>query len=293
MDSVTRINSVRQKIADWRRAGERVAFVQTMGSLHKGHLALIAEARSKAERIVASVFVNPLQFGPGDDLARYPRAMERDKAALEEAGVDLLFAPTAFEMYPTGFERTTVVDVAELSGILEGQVQPTFCVGFATVTTKLLQIVQPDVAVYGEKDFQQLVIVRRLVADLCMPLEIAGVPVVRDHDGLAFGARNRLLTPRDRNVASRLYETLRLAQRRIREGERSFASVQEAGMRDLERGGIAPDYFSVRQSTDLMPPRADSRDLVILAAGRLGLTRLVDCIRLQLPAPTQASAAAR
>jgi pantoate--beta-alanine ligase len=293
MDTVTRINSVRQKIADWRRADERIAFVQTMGALHKGHLALIAEARAKADRIVASVFVNPLQFGPDDDMARYPRGLERDKSTLEEAGVDLMFAPTAFEMYPTGFERTTVVDAADLSGILEGQVLPSFCVGFATVTVKLLQIVQPDIAVYGEKDFQQLVIVRRLVADLCMPLEIAAVPVVRDHDGLAFGARNRLLTPRDRNVASRLHDALRHAQRRIREGERGFASVQELGLRELERGGFAPDYFSVRQSTDLMPPRAESRDLVILAAGRLGLARLVDCIRLQLQAPPQFAAGAR
>lgn len=282
MESVTRINSVRQRIAEWRRAGERIAFVQTKGAIHKGHLALVAEARSKARRVVVSIFVNPLEFGPDDDMARYPRTMERDKALLEEARADLVFAPTAFELYPTGFERTTQVDVPELAQILEGQARPQFVAGFATVAMKLMQIVQPDAAVYGEKDWQQLVIVRRMVTDLCLPLEIASVPVVRDHDGLAFGAGNRHLSPRDRNIASRLHDALRVARRRISEGERDYAQIQDAGVRELERAGFTPDYFSVRQATDLMPPRFDSRDLVVLAAARLGLTRLVDCMRLQI-----------
>jgi pantoate--beta-alanine ligase len=282
MEAVTRINSVRQRIAEWRRAGERIAFVQTKGAVHKGHLALVAEARARAQRTIVSIFVNPLEFGPDDDMARYPRTMERDKAALEDARVDLVFAPTAFEIYPTGFERTTQVDVPELAQILEGQSRPQFCSGFATVTMKLMQIMQPDVAVYGEKDYQQLVIVRRMVTDLCLPLDIVSVPVSRDHDGLAYGAGNRHLIPRDRNLASRLYDALRVARRRIGEGERDYTMIQDAGVRELERAGFTPDYFSVRQATDLMPPRFDSRDLVILAAARLGLTRLVDCMRLQI-----------
>jgi pantoate--beta-alanine ligase len=282
VESVTRIHSVRERIADWRAAGHKVGFVQTMGSLHKGHLAMIAEARTRAARVAVSVFVNPLQFGPDEDFGRYPRKIEADKTLLADVGADLLFAPTAFEMYPTGFERTTKVDVPELSQILEGQSRPTFIEGLATVTTKLLQIVQPDVAVYGEKDFQALVIIRRLVADLCMPVEIVAVPVVREHDGLAFGARNRHLSTRDRNVASRLHDALRYARKKLLEGERNFATVAETGLRDLDRGGFHVDYVAIRQATDLMPPRHDSRDLVILAAARLGLTRLVDCVHVQL-----------
>ncbi len=283
MESVTRSHSVRERIAEWRREGHKVAFVQTMGSLHKGHLALIADARARAPRVAVSVFVNPLQFGPDEDFGRYPRKTEADKTLLADAGASLMFAPTAFEMYPTGFERTTKVDVPELSQILEGQSRPYFIEGFATVTTKLLQIVQPDIAVYGEKDFQQLIVVRRLVADLCLPVEILSVPVVREHDGLAYGARNRHLSSRDRNIASRLFDTMKLARRRLIDGERNFAAVAETGFKELDRGGLSPEYFAIRQSGDLMPPRADSRDLVILAAARLGLTRLLDCQHVQLP----------
>lgn len=273
---------MREHVGKWRVEGQQVGFVQTMGALHKGHLAMIAEARRRAPRVAVSVFVNPLQFDPDEDFGRYPRKSEADREALAEAGVDLMFAPTAFEMYPTGFERTTTVDVPELSKILEGASRPTFIEGLCTVTTKLLQIVQPDVAVYGEKDYQALVIIRRLVADLCMPVEIASIGVVRDHDGLAFGARNRHLSQRDRNVASRLHDTLKLARKKVQDGERNFSAVAEAGIRELDRGGFHVDYLAIRQAADLMPPRADSRELVILAAARLGLARLVDCMHVQL-----------
>lgn len=283
MESVTRIQSVRERVGEWRKAGDAVALVQTMGCLHKGHLALIAEARQRAKRVVLSVFINPLQFGPQEDYGRYPRTIERDREFAGEAGVDLLFAPTTFEIFPTGFERSTRVDVPELSQILEGQSRPTHFEGVATITTKFLQIVQPDVAVLGEKDYQHLVIVRRLVADLCMPVEIAAVPVVRDHDGLAFGARNRFLTPRERNLAPRLFESLKHAKRRLGEGERDFAALQEGGFRELERAGFAPEYFSIRQAGDLLPPRFETREVVVLAAARLGGTRLVDCVPVQLP----------
>ncbi len=283
MESVTRTHSVRERIAEWRGEGHNVAFVQTMGALHKGHLALVAEARTRAPRVAVSVFVNPLQFGPDEDFGRYPRRTEADRALLADAGASLMFVPTAYEMYPTGMERTTKVDLPELSPILEGAVNPAFISGFATVTTKLLQIIQPDVAVYGEKDFQQLIVVKRLVADLCMPVEIASVAVVREHDGLAHGARNRHLATRDRNIASRLFDALKLARRKLMDGERNFASIAETGARELDRGGLKPDYFSIRQAPDLMPPRHDSRDLVVLGAVRIVLTRLVDCMRVQLP----------
>ena len=258
-----------------------------MGCLHKGHLALIAESRQRAKRVVVSVFINPLQFGPQEDYARYPRTIERDKELAAEADVDLLFTPTTFEIFPTGFERSTRVDVPELSRILEGQARPSHFEGVATITTKFLQIVQPDVAVLGEKDYQHLVIARRLVADLCMPVEIAAVPVVRDHDGLAFSARNRFLTPRERNLAPRLFEILKHAKRRLGEGERDFAVLQDVGFRELERAGFAPEYVSIRQAGDLLPPRFESRDVVVLAAARLGTTRLVDCIPVTLPPRTR------
>lgn len=289
METVTRIQSVRERVAQWRAAGHTVALVQTMGCLHKGHLALIAEARHRAQRVVVSVFINPLQFGPQEDYGRYPRTIEHDKELAAEAGVELLFAPTTFEIFPTGFERSTRVDVPELSRILEGQARPSHFEGVATITAKLLQIVQPDVAVLGEKDYQHLVIARRLVADLCMPVEIAAVPVVRDHDGLAFSARNRFLAPRERNLAPRLYETLKNAKRRLGEGERDFVALQEGGFRELERAGFTPEYFSIRQSGDLLPPRFESRDVVVLAAARLGSTRLVDCAHVPLPPRARAA----
>jgi len=287
VETVTRIHSVRERVAEWRAAGPTVALVQTMGCLHKGHLALIAEARSRAKRCVVTVFVNPLQFGPSEDFSRYPRTIEHDKELAAEAGVDLLFLPTTFEMFPTGFERSTRVDVPELSQILEGQFRPGHFEGLATITTKFLQIVQPDVAVLGEKDYQHLVIVRRLVADLCMPVEIAAVPVARDHDGLAFSARNRLLAPRERNLAPRLYEALKSARRRLSDGDRDFATLQETGLRDLERAGFAPDYFSIRQAADLLPLRFESREVVVLAAARLGTTHLSDCVLVHLPPRTR------
>ena len=287
METVTRIQSVRERVAEWRAADHSVALVQTMGCLHKGHLALIAEARQRAKRVVVSVFINPLQFGPQEDFSRYPRTIERDKELAAEVGVDLLFTPTTFEIFPTGFERSTRVDVPELSRILEGQARPSHFEGVATITTKFLQIVQPDVAVLGEKDYQHLVIARRLVADLCMPVEIAAVPVVRDHDGLAYSARNRSLTPRERNLAPRLFEILKHAKRRLGEGERDFAVLQDVGFRELERAGFAPEYVSIRQAGDLLPPRFESRDVVVLAAARLGTTRLVDCIPVTLPPRTR------
>jgi pantoate--beta-alanine ligase len=283
METVTRIQSVRERVAEWQAAGDKIALVQTMGCLHKGHLALIAEGRHRAKRLVLSVFVNPLQFGPQEDYGRYPRTIEHDKELAGDAGADLLFAPTTFEIFPAGFERSTRVDVPELSRILEGQAQPGHFEGVATITAKFLQIVQPDVAVLGEKDYQHLVIARRLVADLCMPVEIAAVPVVRDHDGLAFGARNRFLAPRERKLAPRLYEALKHAKRRLGEGERDFGALQEAGYRELERAGFMPEYFSIRQAGDLLPLRFESRDVVVLAAAKLGSTRLVDCLPMQLP----------
>jgi pantoate--beta-alanine ligase len=283
LDTVTRIHSVRERVAHWRRHGHSVAFVPTNGTLHKGHVSLVEAARARCDRVVASVFVNPLQFRSESEYDRQPRTVEHDTDLLAKCGVDLLFAPTAFELYPTGYERSAIVDVPELSGILEGPFRPGYLAGVATVTTKLLQIVQPDVAVLGEKDWQRLVLVRRLVADLCMPLEVIGVPVVRDHDGLALGSWNRSLTTKERSIAPRLYQSLKNVRQKILDGARDYTALQSDGRAELEKAGLSPDYFSVRQAGDLLPPRSDNRELVVLAAARLGDARLLDSLRVTLP----------
>jgi pantoate--beta-alanine ligase len=279
-ESVVRVHTVRERVAAWRRHGHTVALVPTNGGLHKGHAALVEAALGRADRVVASVYLNPLEFESEDEYVRRPRTLEHDTDLLEKAGAHLLFAPSTFELYPAGYERSTLVDIPELFGILEGPFRPHYLKGVATVTTKLLQIAQPDVAVLGEKDWQRLVIVQRLVSDLCMPMQVIGVPVVRDHDGLALGSWNRNLTRGERNLAPRLFAALRNAQRKVLEGARDYTAVQSEGRAELERQGFTADYFSIRQSADLLPPRADSRELIVLAAARLGDARLIDSLKI-------------
>jgi len=283
LETLNRIHTVRERVAAWRQEGATVGLVPTMGNLHKGHLSLVQIARSRADRVVVSLFVNPLQFGPGEDFNQYPRTAERDRDLLAKEGVQLVFAPTAFEMYPMGVDRTTVVDSPEFAGILEGNFRPGHFVGVATVVTKLFNIVTPDLAVFGEKDFQQLIVIRRLARDLCMPIEVVGGAIVRDHDGLAMSSRNQYLSPGERNRASKLYGALRAARKRIVDGERRWDDVEAEGMRLLSRDGFVPDYFSVRRALDLLPPREGDEELVILAAARLGRTRLIDNVKVRLP----------
>ena len=282
MESVTRIHTLRERVAGWRQQKLKVGFVPTMGNLHKGHISLVAQAQERAQRVVVSIFVNPLQFGAGEDFDHYPRTLEHDTEMLQKVGADVLFHPGTFEIYPVGHERTTVVDVPELSGILCGAFRPGHFAGVATVVNKLFNIVQPDVAVFGEKDYQQLTIIRRMAADLCLPIEIVGVPTLRDHDGLALSSRNRYLSPEQRSVAPQLHQALMAARKRIEAGERHYDVVQTEGMKALEAAGFTPDYFAVRQASDLQPPREASRELVILAAARLGKARLIDNLKLTL-----------
>ncbi len=284
METLNRISTVRERVKAWRAEGLTVALVPTMGNLHRGHLSLVAAALARADRVVASVFVNPLQFGPAEDFGRYPRTLERDTDQLEKAGAQLLFAPTAFEMYPVGVERTSIVDVPEYAGILEGHFRPGHFAGVATVVTKLFNIVSPDVAVFGEKDYQQLVVIQRLVRDLCLPIEVAGVPTVRDPDGLALSSRNQYLSNRERGIAPRLHSALRSVRKRVVDGERKWQDIESDAVRELARAGFEPDYLSVRRAGDLLPPREGDRELVALAAARLGKTRLIDNLRISLPA---------
>jgi pantoate--beta-alanine ligase len=276
METVTRIAAVRERVRRWREEGSRVAFVPTMGNLHPGHVSLIEMARRHGDRFIASIFVNPMQFGPNEDFAHYPRTPTQDASMLADAGCDLMFMPDVVEIYPNGSERATRVEVPGLSSILDGEFRPGHFEGVATIVAKLFHIVEPDVAVFGEKDFQQLTIIRRMVTDLCLAVTIIAAPTVRDPDGLAMSSRNQYLTDEERSRAPVIHQTLLAAVERLRAGERDFAAIERAGIETLERSGFRPDYFSVRRADDLSVPVADTRHLVVLVAARLGRARLID-----------------
>ena len=280
MDTVTTIAAVREHVQAWRREGLRVAFVPTMGNLHAGHVSLIEAARRHGERFVASIFVNPTQFGPNEDWANYPRTPSEDERMLANAGCNLMFIPDVAEIYPKGFERATRVEVPGLSRILDGEFRPGHFEGVTTIVATLFHIVEPQVAIFGEKDLQQLVIIRRMVADLCMPIEIVGAPTVRDHDGLAMSSRNQYLTAAERALAPQIYIALEAAAARVRAGDVDFASIESAGFRELESTGFRPEYFSVRKASDLSPATREARELVILTAARLGKARLIDNVQV-------------
>lgn len=279
MERIDRLTELRARVADWRRAGETIAFVPTMGNLHQGHLTLVAEARTRARRTVVSIFVNPLQFGPQEDLAAYPRTLARDESLLGEAGCDLLFAPDPETMYPRGQRSQTRVEVPELSDILCGASRPGHFTGVATVVCKLFHMVQPDLAVFGEKDYQQLLVIRRLTEDLAIPIKIIGVPTVREADGLAMSSRNGYLSADERAHAPALFRTLKGAAQALEAG-RAVAEVELEASEALKAGGLRPDYVSVRRSSDLAEPGSADRELVVLAAAYLGGTRLIDNLRL-------------
>ena len=280
MDTVTTIAAVRERVRGWRREGLRVAFVPTMGNLHAGHMSLIEAARRHGERFIASIFVNPMQFGPNEDFAHYPRTPVEDARMLAAAGCSLMFMPDASEIYPYGSERATRVEVPVLSRLLDGEFRPGHFEGVSTVVAKLFHIVEPDLAVFGEKDFQQLTVIRRMVAELCMPIEIVAAPTVRDADGLAMSSRNQYLTVAERALAPKIYATLQAAAQRVRSGEGDFTSIERSGFQALESAGFRPDYFSVRQAADLAPATPAARELVVLTAARLGRSRLIDNVQV-------------
>ncbi len=275
------VAEVRAAVAEARRAGHRIAFVPTMGNLHAGHRALVERARELARFVVVSIFVNPLQFGVGEDLDAYPRTPEADQRLLQAAGAALVWSPGTADLYPRGLGETTRVEVPVLSDLLCGAHRPGHFAGVATVVTILLNAVAPDVALFGEKDFQQLLVIRRLVEDLRLPVEVVGMPTVRDADGLAMSSRNGYLAPEERARAPALYRALRTAADRLASGEGDPAQVEAVGLAELTRAGFRPDYFSVRRAADLRPPEAGDRDLVVLAAAWLGRARLIDNARVE------------
>jgi pantoate--beta-alanine ligase len=283
MQTLTRIADLRDVVTNWRLGRESIAFVPTMGNLHLGHASLMAAAHLHGRRVISSIFVNPLQFGPSEDFSAYPRTPDDDGNLLREYGVDALFQPTVEEMYPQGSVGSTVVDVPGLTDVLCGAFRPGHFQGVATVVVKLLCLVQPDVAIFGEKDYQQLTVIRRVVQDLNLPVTIVGAPTVRAEDGLALSSRNRYLSIDERATAPAIYRALDKARRRLEAGDTAYASIEAEGLAAIGAAGIKPDYFEVRTAARLEPPTERDVHLVVLAAGRLGKARLID--NLQCTAP--------
>ena len=280
MRTVADPRSLRAAVQAWKKDGQRVAFVPTMGNLHAGHFSLVELARRHADRVVASVFVNPTQFGPNEDYTRYPRTLAEDSVGLVEHNCDLLFAPAVETMYPSGPDHTLRIHVPDIGDTLEGAHRPGHFDGVATVVAKLFLMVEPGLAVFGAKDWQQLLVVRRVVRELALPIEIMAGPIVREADGLAMSSRNRYLDAPQRARAPQLHETLQWMRESFKDGH-AIRAIEGAAVRRLERAGFAPDYAAVRRAEDLGLPGADERTgLMALVAAKLGNTRLIDNLAL-------------
>jgi pantoate--beta-alanine ligase len=281
IDIVRTVRDLRTSVAAWRKAGETVALVPTMGAIHAGHLSLVTLAKSQADRVVTSLFVNPLQFGPREDFHAYPRDESRDATALSAAGSELLYAPEASEMYPPHF--CTKVSVGDLTEDLCGASRPNHFDGVATVVTKLLLQCAPDKAIFGEKDYQQLLVIKRLVRDLNIPVEIMGGPIVREDDGVALSSRNAYLSPAERALAPILHQTIRQVALELEQGCGADAAA-EAGRFKLEAAGFRVDYVAVRDPDTLKPLHGPVKVARVLAAVHLGKTRLIDNVAIPLGA---------
>ena len=279
---VRTIQDLRKRLAAWRKAGESVALVPTMGALHEGHLSLVTLAKSKADRLVVSIFVNPIQFGPREDFGTYPRDEAGDLKKLGDAGVDLVFAPEAAEMYPEGFK--TLIKIGDLTEGLCGAARPNHFDGVATVVAKLLMQCGPDIAIFGEKDYQQLLVVKQLVRDLNIPVEIVGAPIVREADGLALSSRNVYLSPEQRKIAPLLHQTISGVAADLAQGRGCDDAVVAARFK-LDAAGFRVDYVAVRDPDTLKPLSGLVKRARVLAAAYLGKTRLID----NVPTPPTAT----
>ena len=276
MQTVQDAPALRAAVRGWRAQGQTVGLVPTMGNLHAGHHSLLKLARARADRVVATVFVNPTQFGPNEDFERYPRTLAQDQAGLAEHGCDLLFAPEVATMYPFGAAQSVSIHVPGITDTLEGAHRPGHFDGVATVVCKLFNLVQPDLAVFGQKDFQQLKVIERMVADLALPVKVIGAPTLRADDGLALSSRNQYLSAAERMQAPLIRQTLRQMRELLDRGHARHI-VEEAAQSRLERAGFVPDYAAIRRAGDLSEPADGEREgLVALIAARLGATRLID-----------------
>lgn len=282
MNITSSISELHRFLEPWHQRGERIAFVPTMGNLHAGHLKLVEQAFKVAHHVVVSIFVNPLQFGPHEDYHSYPRTLQTDCEKLTSVGTDVLWTPTVEDIYPASLETTTRVEVPHLSAILCGASRPGHFVGVATVVNKLLNIVRPDDAFFGEKDYQQLLIIQRMVKDLFMPLQVRSVPTVRESDGLAMSSRNSYLSSQERAIAPYLFEVLDTIRTHIQAGQQHFIALESQAIFNLAQAGFEPYYVAIRCAETLEIPSSTVKHLVILAAARLGKTRLIDNIQFSL-----------
>ncbi|MDE1235108.1 MULTISPECIES: pantoate--beta-alanine ligase [Vibrio] len=276
MQTFADISALREQIKQYKRDGRRVAFVPTMGNLHEGHLTLVRKAREEGNVVVVSIFVNPMQFDRADDLNNYPRTLDEDLSKLNAEGVDFVFTPTPEVMYPQGLDKQTFIEVPGLSHMLEGASRPGHFRGVATIVAKLFNIIQPNVACFGEKDFQQLAVIRQMVNDLCMDIEIIGVPTVREMDGLAMSSRNGLLTLDQRQRAPVLARTMRWISSAMRGGRDDYASIIEDASDQLRAAGLQPDEIFIRDAKTLQVISAETTQAVILVSAFLGQARLID-----------------
>lgn len=286
MQRVSSVQQLRQSVAAWRAAGERIALVPTMGNLHDGHMALFRQAYKHAKRLIVSSFVNPMQFGPSEDYERYPRTPDADSEILRQSGCDVLFSPEVSEVYPRGLAFATRVQVPGFSEILDGEFRPGHFEGVASVVMRLSSMVQPDVAIFGEKDYQQLLVIRRMAADLFLPVEIVGAPTVRAPDGLALSSRNIYLSEDERAIAPKLYEELRRVAVAIDtddESAKDLQALETEARRTLRAAGFKVEYFTIRSANTLLTPSLSESELVVLVAARLGRARLIDNTRATRP----------
>lgn len=267
---------LRQQIRRWRQEGKRIALVPTMGNLHEGHMTLVDEARARADVVVVTIFVNPMQFDRPDDLARYPRTLQEDSEKLTHRNVDLIFAPSPAEIYPQGLDQQTSVDVPGISTILEGASRPGHFRGVATVVSKLFNLVQPHLACFGEKDYQQLALIRKMVEDMGFDIDIIGVPTVRAKDGLALSSRNGYLNTEERKIAPQLSMIMHGIAEQLSHGERHVDKLLGQAAERLRTAGFTPDELFIRDADTLQPLGIESRHAVILMAAWLGKARLID-----------------
>ncbi|CAN5366569.1 pantoate--beta-alanine ligase [soil metagenome] len=282
MQTVHQIASLRKTLQLWRTQKLCVALVPTMGNLHAGHMRLIEQANQTADRVIVSIFVNPLQFGPTEDFASYPRTLKADSLKLAEMGVQLLFAPDMNEMYPDAASDHTIVEIPKISQRLCGAFRPGHFRGVCTVVNKLFNIIQPDIALFGKKDYQQLAIIEQMVGDLCLPIEIVGIDIVRETDGLAMSSRNQYLGATERELAPLLYKRLGQLATEIKKGNQNYAQLSAQAMNDLTVAGFKPQYVAVCRRRDLELAGADDKELVVLAAVFLGHTRLIDNVAVDV-----------
>jgi pantoate--beta-alanine ligase len=282
MYQATSVTELRQYVQHWNDHSQSIAFIPTMGNLHAGHMSLIEKGQSLCDRTICSIFVNPMQFGPNEDWDHYPRSLDADIAQLEAIGCDLVYLPTASELYPEGLERISQVQVTDLTEHYEGAHRPGHFAGVATVVLKLFNIVRPDVSVFGKKDFQQYRVISKMVEDFNLDVQIIGQETTRDASGLAISSRNQYLDNAQKRQAATIYQLLRQSAQQIDQGERDFEQLQQKALATLDKAGFRTDYFCICNSETLLPATTEDRDLVILVAAALGSTRLLDNIEIAL-----------